>query len=124
MEAFRIESTDITPLVIFNPNENQFEISGRSIPADADELYSEIHTWLSQYLKANSEGIVLNMNLEYFNTASHKYIAELFRSIKEHAPESTINWYYHIDDDEMKQVGEIFDRIFDIKFNHVSYLDD
>ncbi len=124
MEALRIESTDITPLVIFNPDDNQFEITGRSIPADADKLYSRIDNWLRNYLAEKDKSITLNMNLEYFNTASHKYIAELFRVIKELAPESTVNWYYHVDDDEMKQVGEIFDRIFDINFNHVSFLDD
>jgi hypothetical protein len=105
LEALRIEPTDITPLVIFNPIEDQFEISGRSIPADADELYSGIHNWLCDFLKEKERSIVLNMNLEYFNTASHKYIAELFRAIKELAPKSTINWYYHIDDVELKQVG-------------------
>jgi hypothetical protein len=124
LKTFKIESTDITPLVVFDPSENQFEISGRSIPADAYSLYSGVHNWIRDYLEKNKEGIVLNMNLEYFNTASHKYIAELFKLIKELAPKSTVNWYYHIDDDEMKQVGEIFDRIFDIKFNHVSFVDD
>ena len=44
--------------------------------------------------------------------------------LKESSPESTINWYYHVDDDEMKQVGEIFDRIFDLKFNLITYQDD
>ena len=124
MKAFRKESTDITPFVIFDPIESIFEMSGRSIPADAENLYSEISNWLKDYLESNGEGITLNMNLEYFNTASHKYIAELFRLIKDLAPNSVINWYYHIDDDEMKQVGEIFDRIFNLKFNHITYQDD
>jgi len=124
LETFIINSTDITPQVTFDPSENQFEISGRSIPADADQLYSAVNSWVNSFVKSHKEGISLNMNLEYFNTASHKYIAELFRMLKESSPESTINWYYHVDDDEMKQVGEIFDRIFDLKFNLITYQDD
>jgi hypothetical protein len=63
------------------------------------------------------------MNLECFNTAPQKHLAEVFRTFSKNVEDLQVNWHHHIDDDEMRQVGEVFERIFKIKLIFISFDD-
>ena len=48
METLRIEQTDDCPLVILDPVDNQFEISGKSLPEDVLDFYQPVLDWLKE----------------------------------------------------------------------------
>ena len=49
METLRIEQTDDSPLVILDQENNQFEISGKSLPEDVVDFYQPVLDWLNDY---------------------------------------------------------------------------
>ena len=79
MRVIKIEGTDDTPQVTFDANpENPFmEISGRSLPEDVVAFYDPILEWLDEYSENPLEKTVLNIKLEYFNTASSKLLLDI-----------------------------------------------
>jgi len=49
MRKLIIEKTASSPKVIFDPDNNKFEISGESRPSDVNSFYGEILRWLEDY---------------------------------------------------------------------------
>ena len=124
MKSFNTKGTEVTPQIQYDEESRVLKIEGRSIPADADQVFAPLKNWVQNLVQSDQKHIVIDMNLEYFNTASHKHLAELFRQVSQNIEESHVNWHHHYDDDEMKQVGEIFDRIFPMKFIFISFDDE
>jgi hypothetical protein len=53
------------------------------------------------------------MKLDYFDTSSSKCILNLFRKLEtlsEKGKSFSINWYYEMDDVEMKELGESYKK--------------
>jgi len=46
MEPLIIEATPKTPKVVFDPNENLYEISGRSLPENVVKTYDPVIKWI------------------------------------------------------------------------------
>jgi len=118
-----IEGTEVTPQISFNEELSTLSIHGRSIPSNADETYRKLEEWLEELFDENSCILVIDMNLDYFNTASHKHLAQMFTKISNNCNDTKVVWHYCIDDEEMKQVGEIFERIFNLNFEFISFED-
>ena len=57
METLRIEQTDDSPLVILDQEDNQFEISGKSLPEDVVDFYQPVLDWLNCYTGRNPRQI-------------------------------------------------------------------
>jgi hypothetical protein len=106
MEIINIKATDATPKVILDPIHQIFEISGRSLPEDADEFYETIQLWLSNYVKQATQEIEFVFKFEYFNSASLKNILGIFH-ILEKADKVRAVWYYH----EQDEIIDIMDFI-------------
>ena len=71
MAVLNIESTEDTPKVIFDPANNNFELSGRSLPEDAPSFYGPMLEWLDEYYGGSPlPSTIFDFKLEYFNTAS------------------------------------------------------
>jgi hypothetical protein len=115
-----IESTDKTPKIVFDPEGNEFIISGRSIPEDSVDFYERIYKWL------DGEGMDLTgprkfiFMLEYFNTSSSKCILEVFRRIQElyyKNNEVSIVWMCEEDDEDMIDTGHDYQAILEVPFD-------
>jgi len=81
MKPLKIEASEFTPEVIFNPETNHFEISGESRPENAGKFYAEILDWLDQYYNlrywkdskfSDSAAIAFEFKLEYFNRSTNQ----------------------------------------------------
>jgi len=126
MRVIKIEGTDDTPQVTLDANpENPFmEISGRSLPEDVVAFYDPILEWLDEYAENPLEKTVLNIKLEYFNTASSKLLLDILLKLEdmnEDGKDVLVRWHYPDDDEDMEEAGEEYEDIVEVPFEQVSY---
>jgi hypothetical protein len=122
MEAYYLEATPKTPKLNFDPRENTFIISGRSIPENSIEFYRPLLDWLENYKHTTKKSINFEVRLEYFNTSSSKCLVEIFRKLEKIQMEGhdfTINWYYDEEDEDMQESGEDFKGIIKMPFQMI-----
>jgi hypothetical protein len=125
MEKLTIEKKTNTPAVYFDPLKGELKIEGRSIPENPGEFYDDLIHWVREYFKNPALKTTLNLNLEYVNSGSSKYLLGLFRVIKEEAKkgkEITVNWYYEEDDEAIQSLGEHYRTSLKIPFNLIEYI--
>jgi hypothetical protein len=119
MTNINIEGTPKTPSVKFSAEEGKLELSGRSIPENSIDFYSQLLTWIDDYASGPKEQTQINMKLEYFNTSSSKCILDVFKkleNIKKAGKDVVVNWFYEADDEDMLEAGEDYEAIIDIPF--------
>ncbi len=120
MKALNLESTEDTPKIIFDQENNIFDISGRSLPEDSAEFYQPVLSWLEEYSNTPSPKINLEFKLEYFNTASSKLILDILSKLED-IEEANVTWYFHEDDEDMQEAGEEFSELVEVPFDFKSY---
>ncbi len=124
METIKILGTDDTPHIILDPDNDFFEISGRSLPEDVTSFYEPVLTWLDEYAQNPNKKTVFTFKLVYFNTASSKLLLDILMKL-EHMHEDgksvLIKWYYPEDDEDMQEAGEEYADIVDVPFEQVGY---
>ena len=123
MDPLRIEATEDTPEVIFDPANNIFKISNVSLPENAIEFYAPILDWLKKYRDQALPHTVFDFNIEYLNTASSKQVFELIFLIDKINEKSnvTIRWHYDKIDEDMHALGIRFTHLVKVKFELVEY---
>jgi len=108
------------PEITFDYQKGLLELKGRSTPENSDEIYTPLIEWAKEYITKPQDFTMLNIYFEYFNSSSSKYLVrffEQFQFLAEKGFAYQINWFY--DDDELKEGGEDFEEILDLKFNYV-----
>jgi hypothetical protein len=123
MEAIKLKQTAATPKVILDANAGLMEISGASIPEDADGLYIPIITWLEEYATKPNERTVFNFGLRYFNTSSSKFLLDillLLKNIYDNGHEVLIRWHTEANDDDMKETGYDYEEIIRVPFEYAT----
>lgn len=120
MEALHIEPTDDTPKIYFEPEIELYVIEGKSLPENAIDFYQPVFDWATKFFHSEHapSSFILNFKLDYFNTASSKQIAKLFR-ILESSPASenvVIKWYYDKEDTDMLKAGTRYSNLMKLKF--------
>ena len=124
MNSIMIAAGETTPLVILDPVNGAFEISGCSRPENVAGFYKPIIDWLNEYAQTPCELTVFNFNLKYFNTASSKIIYDimmLLRGMHNAGRTIVINWHYHSDDCDMEDVGIEFAEIIEFPIKMIKY---
>ncbi|MDD2562665.1 MAG: DUF1987 domain-containing protein [Salinivirgaceae bacterium] len=112
MEALIIEATPKTPRIVFDPVENYFEISGRSLPENVVKTYDPVIKWLEKNLgNLKNRNIEFNFKMDYLNSASAKMISLILTKLEEFyktGVQVEVHWYYNTDDDDIQSEGEIY----------------
>ena len=124
METLRIEQTDDSPLVILDPVDNQFEISGKSLPEDVLDFYQPVLDWLLAYKEEPRPLTIFNIKLIYFNTASSKMLMDIMLILEEmveDGQEVVIRWHSHRTDEDMQEAGKEFEEMIAVPFEHLTY---
>jgi len=125
MEALRIEQTDDSHQVILDPENNLFEITGKSLPEDVIDFYEPLLDWLNLYRKEPNPKTAFNIKLIYFNTASSKLIMDIlliFEELIEEGRDIVIRWHSHTSDEDMQEAGKEYEEMIDVPFEHLSYV--
>ncbi len=122
MEKLKIASTFNDPGVLFDPENDIFELHGHSLPEDVKEVYEPIIAWIDKNFPQIDKKIEFNFRIDYFNTASAKIIQEIFfrfQKMNNEGSDININWYYDFDDSDMRDAGKDFADLFSIPFKMI-----
>ena len=124
MKTLLIQATADTPKVHLDKDNNNFEISGLSLPEDAIEFYKPVMAWLEEYSAAPNSDTNFNLKLEYFNTASSKQIIQLLLFLEKLTNKSKVKifWHYKDIDEDMHDLGEEYSEIIKVDFELVEYV--
>ena len=124
MEALDIRATNDTPKVLIDPENDIFEISGRSLPEDVVSFYQPVLDWLEDYKDSPKEFTEFVFKYIYFNTATSKLVQDILiklEEIHEGGHQIQVIWFYEEDDEDMLDLGEEFSENVDIPFEIISY---
>ena len=120
MEHLYIEPSGRTPEVFFNIDDSKLCILGRSFPEDVSAFYLPIGKWLKNNIVVCVECFNMEIQLEYFNTTSSKYLLEMMRIIedykKKHDVPVAVHWKYFSNDEDMKESGMEYQQFVSIPF--------
>jgi len=121
MEELRIKPARNTPEVVLNPS-GMISIKGRSISENASVFFAPVDKWITNYTKKPARVTRVDLNLEYFNSASAKILIYLlqkliFISLKD--KKVVFNWYYEEGDDDILERGQFFASVLNTEFNFV-----
>ena len=125
MNSLKIESTTFTPEISFDVENNKLSFLKVSKPANAITFYKPVFDFIESFEKVRvkskiAKELVVDFKFDYFNTATAKVIYELlkkFKHIQEQGVDVIINWYYHPEDDDLLEEGEIMSEALDLNFN-------
>lgn len=108
------------PKVVMDPQKGLIEFSGRSTPENTENLYRPLIKWIESYVRKPLEKTIVNLNFEYLNSSSSKYLIRFLdhlRHIEEQGCICQVNWYY--DDEEFLEYGQDFEDVSNLKFNYI-----
>jgi len=98
--------------------------TGRSILTDPKLFFEPINNWVSKYMKNPAEETVVNIKLEYIDTASTQSLYQILRqlsSVKKNGLVFMVNWYVEDEDPEMKELGEMIEQRLGMEFQYIPY---
>lgn len=110
------------PGVFFDAETGICEIKGESFMESPDKFYNPLYEWLNRYYTRVGKPIKFHLKLTYFNTASSKFLIELFKSLKSYQDKGgivEIYWYYLPEDEDMKDEIEEISLETEIQINAV-----
>jgi len=121
MKELRIAPTKTSPEIILNPD-GIVKIRGRSIHENVTDFFAPVEDWISSYILMPAEVTCVDLNLEYFNSASAKVFIHLLQKITyvslKHK-KFIINWYYEDGDEDIYERGEYFASVLDVPFHFI-----
>jgi hypothetical protein len=127
MNIFTIEESPKTPFVNFDMTEGNLEITGRSVPSDAEDFWTPVLEKFESYCLHPAETTNVKINLEYFNISSSKRLLFLLykmNDLVEKGNDVTIDWYFKENDEDMYEVGRDYAFMVKVPFNFVSYVEE
>jgi len=98
--------------------------TGRSILTDPKLFFEPVHNWVNKYMKKPAEETVVNIKLEYIDTASTQELYQILRQlvgVRKKGLVMMVNWYIEDEDPEMKELGEMVEQRLGIDFQFISY---
>jgi hypothetical protein len=101
-----------------------FNFKGRSILTDPKLFFEPINNWVARYLKQPAEETVVNVKLEYIDTASTQSLYQILRqlnSVRKKGLVLMVNWYIEDEDPEMRELGEMVEQRLGIEFQYIPF---
>jgi hypothetical protein len=130
MESLLIQPTEDSPAISFDSKTNTFVISGKSRPENTGKFFATVLTWFDNFRKKletqksnSSDKYLFVFKLDYFNSVSAKYIADiifLLKELSEAGNNIIIEWHYPQSDDDMLDVGKEFADMAELDFHFIA----
>ncbi len=97
----------------------EINMLGESTPEDANEFYLPFIDSLEAFIKLNKIEFTFNFKLDYYNTASTRYITRILTLLKPGFNKKIIiiNWFYLSIDGDMKELGQDLKDTMRMRFN-------
>ena len=110
---FRIESTNFTPDIVIDYDNQHAKLVGRSIPEDAYDFYFTV----TQKLK-NVSDLTIELEFEYLNSASLRFLTF---AITSELNLKKVVWYYVKDDVDIEEKGRLIKDIMNKEHPDVEF---
>lgn len=121
MVALTITPTLRTAGVSFNTDSCVLEISGISIPENADAFFQPMYDWLEQIVKLHRGNMLIRINLTYFNTSSVRHLLIIIKALIANYRETMkVQWIYESDDEEIRERGEQLSEVVKFPFEFIT----
>jgi hypothetical protein len=122
MEPIYIIATSNTPFVSLDPS-GKLKIRGRSIHENPSDFFKPLIAWVEKFIAGTQGTIIFDIELEYFNSSSSRYILELLRLLMENKKDTEliINWYFEEGDDDLLERGQYYESILNTRFNFIEF---
>jgi hypothetical protein len=121
MQSYRLERTKSSPEVILDPG-GIVKLKGRSILENSAEFYEPVIDWINSYLENPAELTCVDIELEYFNSATAKFIITLIQRVALVSltnKKYKVNWYYEDGDEDILERGEYMAAVLETEFNYI-----
>lgn len=122
MDNLVIQATTTTPEIILL-KEGKVAINGICIPDNITAFMSPVIDWINAFKATKPEKLDLDFKIEYLNTVTFRFIYELLilvNSFTENGTKVNYNWHHEKDDEDLKDLGEEFAEITNLKFNFIT----
>ncbi|MCK4699524.1 MAG: DUF1987 domain-containing protein [Bacteroidales bacterium] len=132
MEPLIIKATKVTPEIILDPYNDNFEISGISRPENVREFYDPVINWLIEFEKEvldrnaikfdKNHPLNFNLKMNYFNSSSAKFLYDVMgKLVRFHKKGHLIRilWYFEEEDDDMRYAGEEMSELLEVPFQFI-----
>ncbi len=122
ISKLEVRGTRDTPEILFDPENNLFEISGNSLPEDTTKFFTPVFNWVEDYIQSPNKETRIQCKFEYFNSSSAKMLYELFfefQKILQTDSMVTIFWHFESGDKLIEEKGLEFQSVLDIPFEMV-----
>ena len=119
MDSLIIQPTERFLSVSLIAETGKFSFEGRSLPENGKEFFNPILDWLKKYALNPAAQTECTFKMEYFNSSSRKCFVDVFAvldSIRLKGHSINIIWQYEEADDELKEMGEEYQNIYDLDF--------
>ena len=119
--SLHIDRSKRTPLVCFE--NGKMIIIGRSIIENPSEFYAPVFNYLLSYLSENDGGVDFYFAFEHINTGSVKWLFVLLKDMFSDCfvkDSSSITWFFDEEDDDMQELGYVFQALVACKFTLTS----
>ena len=121
MDRLEFQPTSKTPYVLLDPA-GKIKFKGRSIPEDVSLFYDGLLIWLNSYLEEPAVFSEIDIEMEYLNSGTSKYMLKILKVIKDiddKGYDLKINWIYEEGDDDIFERGEYYASTLDLKINFI-----
>ena len=119
VESLKLLATEDTPLIDFDTTTGVFQVTGRALPENAHEFFKPIEEWIASYVEDPLDKTVVEMRIDYFNSAATRYIFNLLMSLEdlvEDGKDVKVIWHYRADDDMIEAKGEEMESMLELTF--------
>ena len=116
---FYIESTDVSPEIKFDLQQDLFLVKGRSMHENSEEFYQPVIDWLRSNAAGLKRSVNFDVSLDYYNTGSFIRLMALFNCIQElndGGSQFTIRWICEADDEDNIEDGASFKEVVKVPF--------
>jgi hypothetical protein len=96
------------PGIVYYPDGNKLELTGRSIPENPELIFRRLDEWITLHFDKN-KGLNVSIQLEYINSGSSKYLYEILKrltSFIRSGSKVSMKWLHEEDDEAMLELGE------------------
>ncbi|MEE4213912.1 MAG: DUF1987 domain-containing protein [Bacteroidales bacterium] len=121
MKQLVIEATKTSPEIVLKAS-GTLRFKGRSIHENTQDFFDSVIKWIDEYINDPADTTFVDIQLEYFNSATAKYIVIMLQRLKEVMLKDKkyyVNWFYEEGDEDILERGEYFSSVLDMDFNFV-----
>ncbi len=120
MEKLVLQPSKTNPFVCLDPSNKTYQITGKSFPEDAKEVFEPIFNWFQFNLSNIDHKIELEVQTDYFNSTSNRFLLKILRILERYnkaGKEIEIVW--HFEDEEIQNNGIIFSHLVNLPFRFI-----